>query len=73
MQDSLITSMTTHIIGIRIKPLTLNSFHHVLHVHCFSFFSIKDNKKRCKLKCYKRDFPNIDTNGWGYNIENKYA
>ena len=42
MQDSLITSMTTHIIGIRIKPLTLNSCHHVLHAHCFRFFSIKD-------------------------------
>lgn len=39
------------------------------------FFSIKDNKKNVTNfnVIIKRDFPNIDINGWGQTIENKYA
>lgn len=68
MQDSLVTPLTTPQIGIRIKPLTLNSIasNRVLLLFGF-FYPLKDtsNRKRYKLKCYKRDFPNIDINDWG--------
>lgn len=57
--------MIIYFIGIRIKFLILNLCYYVLYVYCFSFFFIKDNKKCCKFKCYKRDFFNIDINGWG--------